>query len=1337
MRKMLEMMDTRNYTAKVVQFCTFALVAPHFPSSLSSGTSNLGLHMIPHLDFHPARRRPKSKRVARRRLISGMEQLESRQLLALMASTPMYQGPVPAAAPVGAAPFALTDTFKLHSLPGAQKTIYLDFDGYVTENTQWNIDFTTNTIVTPAFDTDGNQSEFSDAELTEIQHIWQRVAEDYIPFNVDVTTEFVSESLLIRDTPVDPVYGMRAAIGGDFTIIPGLGAAGGVAYLDGFGEQNTSPAFVFAVAQGNDESIVAETISHEVGHTLGLSHDGDAANAYYPGHGFGATSWGPIMGAPFFISVTQWSRGEYPGANNVEDDLAIITSMTNQNQFGYRPDDFGSSLATASPFQFTSGGIGFVDGIIERNTDTDWFAIDLPDGDASFDANPIERGANLDILLDLYDSSGNKLASSNPVDALNASITTTLGGGRYYVRIQGTGKAPTLLDPGYSDYGSLGQYHIQVEVDPSSHVRGSAYLDGDADGARQAQDSPAVGFVVYLDDNLNGKHDASESFSVTDGAGGFDIATVGGPRNVRMVLPPGYFPTDPPSGVVQVVVPPNGGLVDGVVLGISGAKGEVRGRKWLDVAGDGIIQPEQGDRPMEGQYIFVDLNNDGRAGVGEPGALSNANGDYVITNVPIGIRTIREVSTPGFAVSVPQTNGGAYLVNMTPGAVIIGRDFFNSPAHDYGDAPDSYRTLLASGGPVHGYVKGYGLGALLDADADGKPTTFASGDDNTFSDDEDGVVFKNTPSPGKPFNFTVSVQVPAFTPAGNLNAWMDFNRDGDFADAGEKIIGGRVLATGTYDFSVNVPAGAVLGRTYLRFRYGVESNIGFGGAAVKGEVEDYSVLVLGATPVANNDTATVEEFSKNNPIDVLANDLRSINGSISIDAGSFPAQSKLGGKLTLDDNGTPNNPSDDFVRYDAAPAPKGTKPYVDSFVYTITDGTNTDDAIVWIRVNRVSTPPKAIDDTVTAKSSGTTTFFPTQYLGNDIPGTDHGLPYTKVGLFSFTTAVKDESGATIGTVSRDTNGTPDDQTDDRLIFAPAAGAAGKTGQFTYTARNPDPTNPPVGSTATVTVQVHGYNAVDNNDIVKLSIDVRNTAADGGVAGTSPTQLVQGQKYWVGIFADDLRQQFLDKNGKVANGALSVYLDLLFDDRYVSPVRAGATTRNPAGLNIRYGWKYNSGSTGFSGSTTTGMINELGVTSGEQVIGEQNLPVMFVQFVANKLTPGTTGIALWKTDPADERNVIDPSFTHDVTVVNRADPTQLQDLDISNIAYFYSRSFRIVAPAAPAASATLASTTTTTTSKTPTAPQQPLYTTSTTAKTSSALDAAIAAMFSEEDPYKKK
>ncbi len=54
---------------------------------------------------------------------------------------------------------------------------------------------------------------------------------------------------------------------------------------------------VQSIGNGN-EKYTAEAISHEVGHTLGLSHDGriTPSEGYYAGHGSGDTGWAPIMG---------------------------------------------------------------------------------------------------------------------------------------------------------------------------------------------------------------------------------------------------------------------------------------------------------------------------------------------------------------------------------------------------------------------------------------------------------------------------------------------------------------------------------------------------------------------------------------------------------------------------------------------------------------------------------------------------------------------------------------------------------------------------------------------------------------------------------------------------------------------------------------------------------------------------------------------------------------------------------------------------------------------------------------------------------------------------------
>ena len=69
------------------------------------------------------------------------------------------------------------------SRPGAKKLAYLDFDGHLTSGTLWN-----KSVETLAFDRDGNLTGFSNAELREIVAIWRAVAEDYAPFDIDITT---------------------------------------------------------------------------------------------------------------------------------------------------------------------------------------------------------------------------------------------------------------------------------------------------------------------------------------------------------------------------------------------------------------------------------------------------------------------------------------------------------------------------------------------------------------------------------------------------------------------------------------------------------------------------------------------------------------------------------------------------------------------------------------------------------------------------------------------------------------------------------------------------------------------------------------------------------------------------------------------------------------------------------------------------------------------------------------------------------------------------------------------------------------------------------------------
>ncbi|MGA9575488.1 MAG: fibronectin type III domain-containing protein, partial [Lysobacterales bacterium] len=261
-------------------------------------------------------------------------------------------------------------------------------------------------------------------------------------------------------------------------------SCGGVAYVNVFGRSNYhtyySPALVFYDnLGGGSETYVAEASSHEFGHNLGLSHDGtNSGSSYYGGHGSGLVSWAPIMGNSYYNNVTEWSRGEYPDANQTEDDLAII-----EGKLGYYPDDHGDTQATATSLAVDPDGSVVASnpeldpyntlpenkGVIGSADDVDVFLFVAGAGTVDLAINPAwdafyrstnRRGGNLDVEAELLNQAGVTVAYSEPSDDTRAVISTTVSAGTYYLLISGAGNSVTP----YSDYGSLGEYFINGSI---------------------------------------------------------------------------------------------------------------------------------------------------------------------------------------------------------------------------------------------------------------------------------------------------------------------------------------------------------------------------------------------------------------------------------------------------------------------------------------------------------------------------------------------------------------------------------------------------------------------------------------------------------------------------------------------------------------------------------------------------------------------------------------------------------------------------------------------------------------------------------------------------------
>jgi hypothetical protein len=331
----------------------------------------------------------------------------------------------------------------LNSYPSASAVIFLDFDGHAVDGTGWNYNG-------PIF------CAPSGMDNTKITSAFNRVAEDYRPFNVNITTD----STKFLAAPIN--RRMRVVI----TVTSSwYGNAGGVAFVGSYTWGDDTPCFVFSALLNYNEKYVGEAASHEAGHTLGLYHqssyDGNCVKTsdYNGGLGTGEIAWAPIMGVGYYKNMSLWHNGANPyGCNSIQNDLTVITT---NNGFTFRTDDYASSITQANSLSFTNNQF-VISGVVETTTDVDFIRFNMP-VNARFllDAIPYNvgtgnSGSNVDLQVSLYDSRRNLVRTYNPGTLLNSVIDTTLTNGTWFLMVEGKGNA---FAP---DYASLGSYSLSA-----------------------------------------------------------------------------------------------------------------------------------------------------------------------------------------------------------------------------------------------------------------------------------------------------------------------------------------------------------------------------------------------------------------------------------------------------------------------------------------------------------------------------------------------------------------------------------------------------------------------------------------------------------------------------------------------------------------------------------------------------------------------------------------------------------------------------------------------------------------------------------------------------------
>ncbi len=332
---------------------------------------------------------------------------------------------------------------KLNSFPSATATIFLDFDGHYVQSTFWNSGNPINCVA----------SGMTDPQITEA---FNRVAEDFRPFDVNITTD----STVFLATPLSKRIRIIITSTSNWTD-PGTT---GISYTGSFIWGDDTPAFVFSDRLLYSPKKTGECISHETGHTVGLSHQSKynaidcntPVEPYSTGYGSGETGWAPIMGNSLNRNFSNWNDGPTPyGCTVTQDNL---TTITTQNGFGYRVDDYNETL-NGSTVAFAANSFN-VNGIITTNTDKDAFKFTLNSNSnfhiatAPFSVGAACSGANLDIVIELYSSPTTLIRTYNPITTLGVTVDTVLNAGTYYIKIMGGGNS------NIGSYGSLGTYTI-------------------------------------------------------------------------------------------------------------------------------------------------------------------------------------------------------------------------------------------------------------------------------------------------------------------------------------------------------------------------------------------------------------------------------------------------------------------------------------------------------------------------------------------------------------------------------------------------------------------------------------------------------------------------------------------------------------------------------------------------------------------------------------------------------------------------------------------------------------------------------------------------------------